>query len=388
MTKNELIRAIAQRGKYTESQLERWSLAALRAEYETEPARQPAMPTPSEARAMRDAAFPTITAEPAPSAGSDPWQVMAAQIAPHLPTPDIDTFRQELAQARAEFDEAIAMKIAELSIPRRIIVEQRDRPTVDVGVQHKQFPALLRRATNPDPRYRHTWIYGAPGGGKTHVAEAVATALGLPFRFLAFSSQTTATKLSGFTDANGKVVSTVVREAAEQGGVLLFDEADKCSPAIQAELHSMLSQGRLGTPDGHVDCHESLIVFVAANTAGLGGQHGHETAQKADAAFRDRFGFMEWHYDEELERHLALATNPAAGPWIDWIHAVRRSIAQRPTEWRIMATPRSTYGCAAFALDPENTPEEIADAWLFRGCDLQTRTQVLAAHPLPRSATR
>lgn len=383
MTKNELIRAIAARGIYTESQLEAWSLAALRAEYEPDPARQPAMPMPK-----RDTEVPPIPTAQAPSAASDPWQMMAAQIAPHLPTPDLDTFRQELATARRESEEAIAMKIAELSIPRRIIVEQPERPAVDVGIQHKQFPALLRRATNPDPRYRHTWIYGAPGGGKTHVAESVAKALNLPFRFLAFSSQTTATKLSGFTDANGKIVSTVVREAAENGGVLLFDEADKCSPAIQAELHAMLSQGRLGTPDGYVDCHESLIVFVAANTAGLGGQHGHETAQKADAAFRDRFGFMEWTYDETLERHLALATNPAAGPWIDWIHAVRAGIAARPTEWRIMATPRSTFGCAAFSLDPENTPEEIADAYLFRGCDPQTRTQVLTAHPLPKATRR
>lgn len=380
MTKNELIRAIAARGVYTAAQLETWSLAALRTEYgrdQRDATRQPAMPTPSEARAMSE-----------PDAADAAGAALAAMITPHLGLPDLETFRQDLAQARAEAEEAIAMKIAELSIPRRIIVEQRDRPAIDVGVQHRQFPALLRRATNPDPRYRHTWIYGAPGGGKTHVAEAVARALGLPFRFLAFSSQTTATKLSGFRDANGKIVSTVVREAAEEGGVLLLDEADKCSPAIQSELHSMLSQGRLGTPDGHVDCHESLIVFVAANTAGLGGQHGHETAQKADAAFRDRFGFMEWHYDEELERHLALATNPAAGPWIDWVQSVRAGIAKRPTEWRILATPRSTYGCAAFSLDPENTPEEIADAWLFRGCDLQTRTQVLAAHPLPRSATR
>ena len=375
MTKNELIRAIARHGIYTEAQLETWSLAVLRAEYGRAIIAAAAMSEPAPVPAPADAA----------------GAALAAMITPHLGLPDLETFRAELAaaaaQARADAEEAIAMKVAELSIPRRIIVEQRDRPTVDVGVQHRQFPELLRRATNPDPRYRHTWIYGAPGGGKTHVAEAVATALGLPFRFLAFSSQTTATKLSGFTDANGKVVSTVVREAAENGGVLLFDEADKCSPAIQSELHSMLSQGRLGTPDGHVDCHESLIVFVAANTAGLGGQHGHETAQKADSAFRDRFGFMEWHYDEELERHLALATNPAAGPWIDWVQAVRAGIAKRPTEWRIMATPRSTYGCAAFSLDPENTPEEIADAWLFRGCDPQTRTQVLTAHPLPK-ATR
>lgn len=373
MTKNELIRAIAARGVYPERELEMWSLAALRAEYE------PAMPTPK-----RDTEVPPIPTAQAPSAASDPWQVMAAQIAPHLPTPDIDTFRQELATARRESEEAIAMKIAELSIPRRIIVEQRDRPAIDVGLQHRQFPELLRRAA----ARQNVWIYGAPGGGKTHVAEAVAKALGLPFRFIAFSSQTTATKLTGFRDANGQVVSTVVREAAENGGVLLLDEADKASPAIQSELHAMLSQRKLGTPDGHVDCHESLIVFVAANTAGLGGQHGHETAQKADSAFRDRFSFLRWEYDETLERHLALAINPAAGPWIDWIHAVRAGIAARPTEWRIMATPRSTFGCAADALEPAVPAAVIADAWLFRGCDDQTRTQVLTAHPLPRSATR
>ena len=375
MTKFELIRDIAARGVYTAAQLETWSLAALRTEYERDQrdaTRQSAMPTPSEARAMSE-----------PDAAGAAGAALAAMITPHLGLPDLETFRQDLAQARAEAraeaEEAIAMRIAELSIPRRIIVEQPDREPVDVGIQHRQFPELLRRAA----ARQNVWIYGAPGGGKTHVAESVAKALNLPFRFVAFSSQTTATKLTGFRDAAGQIVSTVVREAAETGGVLLLDEADKCSPAIQSELHAMLSQRRLATPDGHVDCHADLIVFVAANTAGLGGQHGHETAQKADAAFRDRFSFLEWHYDEELERHLALAINPAAGPWIDWVHGVRAGIAKRPTEWRIMATPRTTFGCAADALDPTVPADVIADAWLFRGCDPQTRTQILTAHPLP-----
>lgn len=315
----------------------------------------------------------------APMTPADPnaaGQALAAMVAPYLPAPTID-LEEIITNAEARLD----AKITAATFPTRVIVERRETgQTRDLGIQHEQLPQLLRLVS----RGINVWLYGAPGGGKTHVCEVVAQSLDLPFGFMAMSSQTTRTMLSGYTAPDGKVVSTPLRRAVENGGVFLFDEADKASPAILADIHSLMSQRRLATPDGHIDAHPDLVILVAANTAGLGGTHGHETAQKADGAFRDRFAMLEWRYDQKLERALALARNPDAGPWIDWTLAVRESVAKRPSEWRITVTPRVTYMLAELVQDSDVFSREvIVEMALFKGCDAQTRKAILDAHPLP-----
>ena len=330
-------------------------------------------------RARRDANPPAVkrstpaVVDAAPNGMDALGTMLAAIIEPKL-------------SIKADMDEVVRMidaRMADILTPTRVEVVRMDGTTYDAGLAHNQLPKLLRAVT----RGRNAFLYGAPGGGKTHVAKQVADALGIPFYFLAFSSQTTAVKLTGFMDAHGKVVSTVVREACVTGGVLLLDEVDKASPAVLAEVHALLAQRTLSCPDGAVSAHESLVIIACANTAGLGGTTGHETAQRMDVAFRSRFVFIEWKYDTALEMTIALGINADARVWVEYVIRVREAVAKRVNDWRVVVDPRCSYDGAHLWSDRDIfSIEEIADMCLFKACDAQTKRAIIETVGLPVAA--
>ena len=104
-------------------------------------------------------------------------------------------------------------------------------------------------------------LVGPAGSGKTTLAAQIAKMFDLPFYFNgALSSEY---KLTGFMDANGKLVRTPFREAYEHGGVYLFDEIDGSMPDALLAFNAALSNGHADFPDGtvaHIPLHHGKPV--------------------------------------------------------------------------------------------------------------------------------
>jgi hypothetical protein len=205
------------------------------------------------------------------------------------------------------------------------------------GKQHKQFKTLLAvlgSCDNDGNSNLNVWLTGMPGTGKTRAAQEAAKALAMPF----YCNGSIANKyeLTGFKDAHGNYQSTPFRDAWENGGVYLFDEVDGSVPAAVLAFNSALANGIMAFPDGMVKRHKDCIIIAAANTAGQGATAELVGRMKQDAAFLDRFIFMNWDIDTALEKHIA--NNDS---WTEYVQKVRDNVATKGI--KVMVTPRATF---------------------------------------------
>jgi cobaltochelatase CobS len=206
--------------------------------------------------------------------------------------------------------------------------------------EHKQFRTLLKAASarTADGHRLNVWLAGGAGSGKTTAARNVAKSLGLPFYFNGAIDNEY--KLLGFTDAQGRLVSRPFRQAYEHGGVYLFDEVDASLPAALLAFNAALANGQVDFPDRIVERHRDCVIIAAGNTYGHGATSDYVGRFKQDAAFMDRFAFLNWETDEELER--------ATCPDRDWCAFVQKTRARaRSQGLKVIISPRASYYGAA-----------------------------------------
>jgi hypothetical protein len=268
---------------------------------------------------------------------------------------------EAIANELGDLDERVAQLSREIAVtaardavralaPRRVEVQVGDRPPVDVGRTHKQFERLLRMAGAGV----NVWLCGPAGSGKTTAAEQVAKALSLPFFFNgAIDSEY---KLSGFVDAQGRIVSTAFRRAYKEGGVYLFDEVDSSMPSAVLAFNAALANGYAdfpGEPEP-VKRNPRFVCLAAANTWGFGATSEYVGRNRMDAAFLDRFVQLSWEYDEDLERELA-----SDKAWCAEVQRLRARARERGM--KVVISPRATInGCLLLAAGMSR--DEVLDA--------------------------
>lgn len=212
---------------------------------------------------------------------------------------------------------------------KRIEVVVNKRKPVDLGLQHYQFETLLRIVGAG----LNAYMVGPAGSGKTTAAVNVAKGLNVPFYFTgAIASEF---KLTGFIDANGKVVNTEFRRAYEKGGLFLFDEIDASYPQAVLAFNAALANDYMDFPDKRVDRHKDFYCIAAANTYGQGADRQYVGRNQLDAASLDRFVFLDWRFDESLER--ALAGN---NDWVDFVQETRKVVEE--LKIRHVISPRAS----------------------------------------------
>lgn len=247
--------------------------------------------------------------------------------------PKVEALRETLAD---DLQETVIAKVLErvqeeIHIPHRVEVTIASRDeTIDVGVQHKQFPTLLKALA----AHTNVWLAGPSGSGKTTAAIAAAKALGLEFRYTGAVNDSYA--LMGYNDVHGKYVRTVFRDAWENGGLFLWDEVDASDPNALLAFNAALANGHAPFPDGVIPKHERCLIVAAANTWGHGATHEYVGRMKLDAAFLKRFSFLSWDYDEDLE--LATAPNMQ---WTRRVQSLRAKVLKKGL--RVLVTPRESY---------------------------------------------
>lgn len=238
--------------------------------------------------------------------------------------------------------------------------------TAKIDGAHMTTPAVMRALNVGD----NVLLVGPAGSGKTTVCKKIAEALGEPFYPVSICAQTTKSDLLGYKDVRGDYQTTPIREAYENGGLLLLDEMDKGNPGVLGVLNSLLDNGFCSFPDKVVKRHEKFYCVAAANTFGRGADRLYVGSCAMDEATRNRFQVLNFDYDEALERRIVegIYNNVKALQWLDNVQTLRA--AADALKVRIIISPRASIsGAKMLKAYPETTFAELENALIFKGLE-------------------
>ena len=247
----------------------------------------------------------------------------------------VETIKQQIGSDTQNVSESINQ------LKEEIISLQTRRPTdlivtidggakKDIGDSHKNLPSLLKILS----QHLNVYLVGPSGAGKTHAARQCAEALGVDFYFTGAIANEY--KLTGYMDANGKYVTTEFRKAYENGGLFLFDEIDASFPQAVLAFNAALANDFMDFPDKQVKRHENFYCIAAANTIGQGADRQYVGRNQLDAASLDRFVFLDWPYDENLETKLCDNLE-----WAQYVQKVRKIVNH--FKIRHIVSPRASF---------------------------------------------
>lgn len=278
---------------------------------------------------------------------------------------ELETRHAELLELQERIESS------ELDLVRKAVEEIiSERPSVKkiVGVDepegsrldviHSNYSVLQAVAEARIP----SWLHGEAGSGKSTAAELIADEHKLEFRSISLCPTTTKSDLLGYRDATGQYRSSGFRDTYEHGGVFLFDEIDNSHPSSLAVINHALSNGSAEFPDGHVEIHPDTIIVAAANTIGKGANAQYVGRSVIDGATRDRFAFIPWDIDNDLEESLALNQDlddgvvdiskggvPSAKQWLQIVRQYREAFNLSGVKQ--ICSPRATmYGAQLAAI--------------------------------------
>lgn len=263
------------------------------------------------------------------------------------------------------------------SIPsnRITLFDPATKETKTVDGQHQLFSSLLKLVTVR----KNVYAWGEAGSGKSSAARTIAHTLGLSFGYLACNNQTPEYRLTGFIDAKGEYIPTDFYKCYVNGGVFLLDEADAANGNLMCSLNGALANGSASFPNGTQERHKDFVCIATGNTPGFGPVPAFPDRRPLDSAFRDRFAFLEWNTDTELETKAASAQNPQGKVWAQWIQSVRK-YAKTAVPKLAVTQRASIEGASLIGTFPV---AEIAEMYLFKGIDRDSVSKVLSNFPLP-----
>lgn len=259
--------------------------------------------------------------------------------------------------------EKYAHKPAEKNI---VVTLPAGKKALGTKLVHEQFDSVLKAVAAEVP----VMLVGPAGSGKTTICEQVAKALDLRFYFTgAVASEY---KLSGFVDAQGRIVSTAFRDAYTNGGLFLFDEVDASMPQAIMAFNAALANGHCDFPGDTEPTkrHPDFRVVAAANTFGRGADRQYVGRNQLDAASLDRFVIISMDYDEKLERALAGNTD-----WARKVQRIRREINKQ--QIRHIVSPRASIQGARLLAAGFST-DEVLESTVWKGLDKDSKARVLA----------
>lgn len=267
-------------------------------------------------------------------------------------------FDEDEIQRRLKANKAKKLGVKETADPTE---EKEDND--QASLEHyltKKLNALIAQRLN-------VWIPGPAGSGKSKAIELQAKALNLPFYCPPIGRETTSSQLMGYFNAKGEYVRTPLREAVEHGGVVHFEEFDFASPAVGTSTNSILANDVVGFPDQVVTKHKDFCLLASANTFGQGANATYIGSQGLNAATLNRFVYLEWPYDEKLERRLV---PHEARPWVAHVQSIRAKVQKLGL--KVVISPRASINGAKMLLTKEFSFEEVEFSTMFCGLDKLT----------------
>lgn len=180
----------------------------------------------------------------------------------------------------------------------------------------KNFEKIVKTVSQNFPVY----MYGPAGCGKSHTAKQVAESLGLDF--YETSTVLFAHEMKGYGDANGNFVETPFYKAFVNGGLFFLDEVDASAPDALVVLNTAIANGRFDFPVvGNKKAHENFRVMAAGNTLMTGADLDYTARSVQDKSFINRFFFVGFDYDVEIEKAITGGDNEL----IEFAHDFRKT---------------------------------------------------------------
>lgn len=250
-------------------------------------------------------------------------------------------------------------------------------PLVSAQPEEKEDPnAPLEHYLSPKVRAifstrENLWLTGPAGSGKSECIRLVCEALKLPFYAPPIGRETTSAQLFGYFNAAGKIVRTPIREAVEYGGVISLEEIDFASAAVGTALNSLLANKVIPFPDMVVPRHKDCIIAASANTYGTGSNASYIGSNGLNAATLNRFVFLEFPYDEKLERRIAPQKE-----WTAYVIRTRKQVTSLGLKHII--SPRQSLQGGKLIATGMFSWEELEQMVLFKGLDAVTIEKIKA----------
>jgi hypothetical protein len=359
------------------------------------------------AEAVRSGTLPVVVTEPAQPVQQ--WQPQPAP-AQHYPEPHpapvagsvqaaLDVLAaamqqaQQPQQAAINDDHIIALIKQHSSTPATIninLTTPAGLQTVQGVLAHHRMPLLLAAMQ----ANVNVMLVGPAGTGKTHAVKLAAEMLNLGFKFT--GAIDSPYKLTGFTDAQGRVVRTPFRDAVEHGAVFLQDEADACLAGALLPINAVASNGVCDFPDAIIKAHENFRLIMACNTFGRGADRQYVGRNQQDAAVLDRYAVLTWDVDPALEAGMLGLPRPANAPepakvqpitdaaqmqreaalWLARVQTIRSRVEKHKI--RHVVSPRASV-MGAKLLQAGWAWFEVEEACIFKGIDADTRAKLETA---------
>ena len=184
-----------------------------------------------------------------------------------------------------------------------ITIEGKTTTTTTKKVLHPKFARIIKILKNP-VRKMHAYLYGPAGTGKNVLAEQVAESLGVKFFYL--NTLYTKFDITGYCDAQGKYVPTIVYDFLKSdNGLLLLDEIDNSMAEALVPINALLANGYITFQNGEtLYLDDKHFIIAAGNTNGQGATEEYNGRYKMDESTRSRFGFVKIMYDEAVEKSI------------------------------------------------------------------------------------
>lgn len=218
-------------------------------------------------------------------------------------TENIQKGQRDLGEAIGQFEitkkhlEDLLEEQKKKVIPQTIVVKIIDKEISCIG-KHKMFPKLLQYVANK----KDTWVNGPAGSGKTTAIQQAAKELDMPFYALQLSQLSLKSDLTGYRDLMDKSpVMTPFWTAYKHGGVFFGSEFDNWAPSVVTSVNVALANGYYPFPTETIERHKDFVMVVDGNTIGLGADNHYVTSRAMSGASRDRFRFLNWPIDQDLE---------------------------------------------------------------------------------------
>lgn len=239
-----------------------------------------------------------------------------------------------MLQGGGSIDEAAVEKIVDkrLKEQRAVKVEVVSaKATKRVDKAHKNFAdavALVGLGKN-------IAMIGEAGSGKSYGAIQMAQALDLDYSVVSCHGKMQSFDLVGaMSPTTGQYISTALRDAYENGKVLILDEFDRSNNETTIALNGILAGDCYGFPDGMVKRNPAFRVIACQNTFGSGSSKTYASAKPQDGSTLTRFTRIEWDIDAKLEIAICGDSNVTRA-----VQSIRKNAKEKGYD-QILITPR------------------------------------------------
>jgi dynein-related subfamily AAA family protein len=309
----------------------------------------------------------------APSNGSD---ALLDLISEKVEAKVIDDITIKVNLGIQRIDKMVQDKLDKLAIPS-IEVKRVDLPNIKLENVHKQFKDVLQLLSSSE----HVYLHGSPGGHKTSLGRPLAEALGVRFEGCSLSEQTPDYTIKGFTSPiDGKFYESKFCDFYENGGLWQWSEIDAANDNFRVSLNTALDNGYMSTDKGSINRHDKFYMIADGNTCGRGAHPAFPSRTAFDSAFAARFIFVQFEYDWNLCKHIALGLNKQSGPIVSW--------AEKVSNWalvngvQLVMSPREVYKLAKLMVTTTLSDSMLLDG-ILRGLDIASKEKLLTNYPFP-----